>query len=80
MGEVEVEVDAEINTDEYEEKRSTWVRVSTALSPNNSPFLRSTAALPLSPPTSAHLPITCADLRRLQRGRQRLHGRGKHSK
>ena len=45
----EVEIDAELNADEYEDRQSTWVRVSTALPPRNSSILR-TAHLPCTPP------------------------------
>ena len=81
---MEAELDVD---DETEDKQSTWVRVCAALSPSNShilhppsPTLRSISAHLLhsrSRPPDFLRPRTCADVRRLQRNRQRLHGRGK---
>ena len=46
----EAEISAELDANEYEDRQSTWVRVSTALPPRNSPILR-TAHLPCTPPS-----------------------------
>ena len=74
----EAEISAELDANEYEDRQSTWVRVSTALPPRNSPILR-TAHLPCTPPSAPLACLTphCADVRRLQQGRHGLHGRGK---
>ena len=74
----EAEISAELDANEYEDRQSTWVRVSTALPPRNSPILR-TAHLPCTPPSAPLACPTphCADVRRLQQGRHGLHGRGK---
>ena len=78
----EAEISAELDANEYEDRQSTWVRVSTALPPRNPSSAQHTSLAPplRTPPLPRPLACPtphCADVRRLQQGRHGLHGRGK---